>query len=383
VNVYDVGIDDQNYYMVMEYIEGSTLKEIIDRQAPLSIERVVDITLQVLAGLAHAHENGIVHRDIKPHNIMLTHDDRVKVTDFGISRMLRFSSSLTKTGTVMGTVHYFSPEQARGLEMGFPSDLYSLGVVLYEMLTGRLPFNGEENIAIALKHIQEPVPNPRKYNPHIPVDLLSVIHRVLEKQPEYRFQTAREMADALQKVTLHDVEPNSVQTTISSHVKEEPSRQSHLTQAYPKRRKKKSVAKKLVIGLISILCLFIFLVIGVKWMKSRSVADYQPPAVPVDNPHTDTKPNTTPESEPKPNTNNPNTNNHKIFKLIAGSFESKPNARKLQHDLKEKGFDSKIVEANSQGKKRYRVQVGQFKSLEEAQAKKDELQAAGFNAVLY
>jgi serine/threonine-protein kinase len=153
VNVYDAGQEGPLYYMVMEYVEGVTLKHLIQERGRLSAKEAFQIATQICDGLSHAHSHGIIHRDIKPHNIMCTSDGRYKVADFGIARLLRNSTNLTRTGTVMGSIHYFSPEQARGQEIGYPSDLYSLGIVLYEMGTGEVPFHANEDIAVALMHI--------------------------------------------------------------------------------------------------------------------------------------------------------------------------------------------------------------------------------------
>ena len=157
VNIFDVGQEDEIHYIVMEYIPGRNLKEIIQEEAPFSLNRALRITLQICEALRHAHEHNIVHRDIKPHNILMTADGTVKVTDFGIARAVT-ASGFTQTGVVMGSVQYFSPEQAKGLPVGPQSDLYSLGCILYEMLTGEVPFTGESPIAIALKHLQEEPP---------------------------------------------------------------------------------------------------------------------------------------------------------------------------------------------------------------------------------
>ncbi|PTX60247.1 serine/threonine protein kinase [Melghirimyces profundicolus] len=199
VNVYDAGSEGHTYYMVMEYIEGPTLMELIRDRGRIPPGEAVAIASQICDGLAHAHENGIVHRDIKPHNIMSTPGGHFKLTDFGISRSTR-SSTITKTGYVMGSVHYFSPEQARGEGAGYPSDLYSLGVVLFEMVTGRLPFDGEEAVAIALKHLQEPVPDPRTFSPDVPEELCRILSRAMEKMPEKRFGSARELGNALRNL---------------------------------------------------------------------------------------------------------------------------------------------------------------------------------------
>ncbi|MDF2875448.1 MAG: prkC, partial [Sporomusa sp.] len=167
VNIYDVGLDEQAYYIIMEYISGETLKDKIEREAPLPVETAVRISIEIAEALEHAHQNNLVHCDIKPHNILVTRSGRIKVTDFGIARAVT-SSTMTNSGTIIGSVHYFSPEQAKGAAVGAKSDIYSLGVVLYEMLTGHVPFTGESPISIALKHLQEEPKPPRELNPDIP-----------------------------------------------------------------------------------------------------------------------------------------------------------------------------------------------------------------------
>ncbi|GAX90420.1 Stk1 family PASTA domain-containing Ser/Thr kinase [Effusibacillus lacus] len=192
VNIYDVGVEDETYFIVMEYINGKTLKEIIQERAPLPVVEAVDIAKQICSALQHAHDHQIVHRDIKPHNIMIGKDGHVKVTDFGIARAVT-SSTITHNGSVIGSVHYFSPEQARGAITDVKSDIYSLGVVLYETLTGELPFSGETPISVALKHLQEHFVEPRQINPKIPQSVENIILKALAKNPEVRYQSAKEM----------------------------------------------------------------------------------------------------------------------------------------------------------------------------------------------
>ncbi|WP_083910616.1 Stk1 family PASTA domain-containing Ser/Thr kinase [Effusibacillus pohliae] len=192
VNIYDVGVEGETYFIVMEYINGKTLKEIIQERAPLPVAEAVEIAKQICSALQHAHERQIVHRDIKPHNIMIGRDGHVKVTDFGIARAVS-SSTITHNGSVIGSVHYFSPEQARGAITDVKSDIYSLGVVLYEMLTGELPFSGESPISVALKHLQEHFVEPRQLNPKIPQSVENIILKALAKNPEVRYQSAKEM----------------------------------------------------------------------------------------------------------------------------------------------------------------------------------------------
>jgi serine/threonine protein kinase/beta-lactam-binding protein with PASTA domain len=192
VSIYDVGQEEDTHYIVMEYIEGHNLNEIIIERAPLQADEAVRIAMQICDALEHAHQNHIIHRDIKPHNILIGKNGRVKVTDFGIARAVT-SSTITQTGSVVGSVHYFSPEHAKGVSTGEKSDLYSLGIVLYQMLTSKLPFFGESPISVALKHLQEEFEEPKKVNPHIPQSVENVILRAMRKNPSERYQSAREM----------------------------------------------------------------------------------------------------------------------------------------------------------------------------------------------
>lgn len=197
VSIYDVGEENDIYYIVMEYVEGHNLNEIIKERAPLQPDEAVRIAIQICDALDHAHHNHIIHRDIKPHNILIGNNGRVKVTDFGIARAVT-SSTITQTGSVLGSVHYFSPEHAKGVSTGEKSDLYSLGIVLYQMVTGKLPFLGESPISVALKHLQEPFEEPRVVNPNIPQSVENVILKSMRKNPAERYQSAKEMLDDLE-----------------------------------------------------------------------------------------------------------------------------------------------------------------------------------------
>ena len=194
VNVYDVGEEKGIYYIVMELVDGITLKNYIAKRGRLGYKEAVTIALQVSMGLEVAHRNHIIHRDIKPQNIIISRDGKVKVTDFGIAKA---ATSDTITSNVMGSVHYTSPEQARGGFSDEKSDVYSLGVTLYEMLTGEVPFDGETTVAIAIRHIQEPMPSPRKINPDIPYSVDQIVLKCCEKSQDRRYQNMQELASDL------------------------------------------------------------------------------------------------------------------------------------------------------------------------------------------
>ncbi len=200
IQVFDMGQEGSDYYMVMELLEGSTLKDLIQAQAPLSVPEAIRITVEILRGLGEAHQVGVIHRDIKPQNILRSKQNHWKLADFGIAHMESASTKLTKTGMMMGTVHYFSPEQARGEAVSYGSDLYSVGIMLYEMLTGYLPFDADEGIAIAIKHLQAPVPDPRAIRPDLPEAICHVLFRALEKTLDRRYQSAEEMIQDLQAI---------------------------------------------------------------------------------------------------------------------------------------------------------------------------------------
>ena len=200
VNVYDVGEDDGVYFIVMELVQGITLKNYIDMKGKLDIREALNISVQIASGLSAAHENRIIHRDIKPQNIIMSRDGKVKVTDFGIAKV---ADSTTVTTTAAGTVHYISPEQARGGYSDERSDIYSLGITMYEMVTGRVPFEGETNVAVALMHIQSEITPPRQLEPSIPVSFEKIILKCTQKKPERRYASARELIADLRKVLTH------------------------------------------------------------------------------------------------------------------------------------------------------------------------------------
>lgn len=244
VNIYDVGQDGGIYFIVMEFVQGRDLKTIMrEDPATFTVKKVVDIAIQICRALEHAHAKNVIHRDIKPHNILITDDGVVKVTDFGIARAVS-SATLTQTGMIIGSVHYFSPEQAKGANIGPQSDLYSLGVVLFELLTGQLPYSGDTPIAIALKHAQGDVPSLRKINPAVPVFLEKIVRTAMAKNLRERYQSARELRQDLERVVWREsdraaapVAPELEQTKVLNR--------SSIVQEETKVARKNSVWKKL------------------------------------------------------------------------------------------------------------------------------------------
>ncbi|HEY7537957.1 MAG TPA: protein kinase, partial [Gaiellaceae bacterium] len=198
VSIFDRGHAEDTYYIAMEFLDGRTLKELLIRNGPTPIPIAIDYARQILGGLAFAHRHGIVHRDIKPHNIVVGRDGRLKVTDFGIARS--GSSQMTEVGSIVGTAQYLSPEQARGSAVDARSDLYSLGIVLYEMLTGKVPFTGDAPVEIAMKHLSETPEPPSALRTAVPHDLDAIVMRALAKDPEQRYATAEEMDADLARV---------------------------------------------------------------------------------------------------------------------------------------------------------------------------------------
>lgn len=214
VNVYDVGDDNGLYYIVMELVEGITLKDYITRKGKLSVKESTSIAIQVSLGLQAAHNRGIIHRDVKPQNIIISTDGKVKLSDFGIAKA---TNSNTITSNVMGSVHYSSPEQVRGGFSNAKSDIYSLGVTLYEMVTGKVPFDGETTVAIAIKHLQEEIEAPSKYTPNLPYSLEQIILKCTQKSPERRYNNMAELIEDL-KHSLIDPQGNFVALTpLSAH----------------------------------------------------------------------------------------------------------------------------------------------------------------------
>lgn len=233
VNILDVGTQEDINYIVMEYVKGKTLKDVIKQVGKMNYETGISVAIQIARALDCAHRNKIIHRDVKPQNILVTEDGVMKVTDFGIAKSST-SSTITNTSTIMGSAHYLSPEQAKGSFIDCRTDLYSLGVVLYEMVTGTVPFQADSAVTIALKHIQEEVVPPKKLNSKIPDSLNKLILKAMEKEPSKRYQSAKEMIADLQKIKdnpnarIDDDDDDNEHTIIMSAVTEEIAKQNDI-----------------------------------------------------------------------------------------------------------------------------------------------------------
>ena len=217
VEMYDVGEDDGLYYIVMEYIEGKTLKQLIKKRGSLTLSEAIDIMLQLTDGISHAHDSYIIHRDLKPQNIMIREDGSIKITDFGIAMALN-STQLTQTNSVMGSVHYLPPEQASGKGSTIRSDIYSMGILFYELLTGTLPFRGDNAVEIALKQLRDEIPSIRKKNQAIPQSVENVVIKATAKNPKNRYTDAKEMhADLLTVLNDERIDEKKIEFKYPEH----------------------------------------------------------------------------------------------------------------------------------------------------------------------
>lgn len=284
VEMYDVGEDDGSYFIVMEFVDGKTLKNLIKRRGSLTLSEVVDIMMQLTSAIACAHDSYIIHRDIKPQNVLILDDGTVKITDFGIAMALG-SNELTQTNSVMGSVHYLPPEQANGSGATIKSDIYSLGILMYELLTGKLPFKGDNAVEIAIKQMKEPIPSVCKISSEIPQSIENIILRACAKNPKNRYDSVNQMREdistALREEHSHD----------ARYVYEYPEQdleETKVMKALPKSKNMKEENKddkktnkaikiaSIIAGILVLLCLFVFFILpkitGGKTVKIPDVA---------------------------------------------------------------------------------------------------------------
>ena len=295
VEVYDVGEEDGQCYIVTEYIEGKTLKQLLKKRETLTLPEVIDIMLQLTDGLAHAHESYIIHRDIKPQNIMILDNGLVKITDFGIAMALN-ATQLTQTNSVMGSVHYLPPEQANGKSATVKSDIYSLGILMYELITGSVPFKGDNAVEIALKHMKEKIPSIRKQNPTIPQSVENIVIKATAKNPRNRYDSVKEMHDDLEvcmekenakKVTFEYPE-NDIDDSEPITKKKEKNKIEKPNVEYTE-KKEESIEEDIletpkkrntVILLLTGIVLFLLIIAGIFWLSStKEVKDVIVPNV--------------------------------------------------------------------------------------------------------
>ncbi len=244
VNLLDVGVEGEFRYLVLEYVSGNTLKDVIRQRGRLEADKAIQITVRILSALQHAHDNGIIHRDIKPQNVLIYSSGHVKVSDFGIARMTN-AFTISKGDTVLGSVHYSSPEQATGSVVEAPSDIYSTGVVLYEMLTGRVPFVGDTPVAVAMQHINDAPPQVKELAPETPPAVIAVLMKALAKSPKDRYQSAREMAEALQNAKDGIVDPAAVAAVTQLYAYPQPQQEPQPVKSRPQQSMgKKRLSRK-------------------------------------------------------------------------------------------------------------------------------------------
>lgn len=273
VEMYDVGEDKGNYFIVMEYIDGKTLKSLIKRRGALTLPEVVDIMTQLCSAIMCAHDSYIIHRDIKPQNVLILEDGRVKITDFGIAMALN-SNELTQTNSVMGSVHYLPPEQANGSGSTIKSDIYSLGILMYELLTGKVPFKGDNAVEIAIKQMKEPIPSICAANPDIPQSIENIVLKACAKNPKNRYDSVKEMYDDIKNALTEDgLRQTRITYPYPEHELEETKVMPNLsrlekkpvehTQHQNKKNKKKDTVLWTVGGifaaLVALICLFVII----------------------------------------------------------------------------------------------------------------------------
>lgn len=271
VEMYDVGEDDGKYFIVMEYVDGKTLKSLVKKRGPLTLSEVIDIMLQITSGMACAHNSYIIHRDIKPQNILIMDDGRVKITDFGIAMALN-SNELTQTNSVMGSVHYLPPEQANGSGATIKSDIYSMGILMYELLTGKIPFKGENAVEIAIKQMNEQIPSVRDFDESIPQSIENIILKACAKNPKNRYESASEMYEDIKTALnpersdeariVYHFDEKELDTTkkIGKLTREEITKEKDL-EIKEKKQNKALIIGGIIVGIIAFILLLVLVII--------------------------------------------------------------------------------------------------------------------------
>ena len=281
VEMYDVGEDDGKYFIVMEYVDGKTLKGLIKKRGPLNLSESIDIMLQLTSGIACAHQSYIIHRDIKPQNVMILEDGRVKITDFGIAMALN-NNELTQTNSVMGSVHYLPPEQASGNSSTTKSDIYSLGILMFELLTGKVPFKGENAVEIAIKHMKDQIPSVCKFNPSIPQSVENIILRACAKNPKNRYETVAEMYEDLK--TCLDVSRLEEKRIVYKYKEHNLEETKNMSKVQPKKEKNNDNSDKninIALKILGVVCVFI-VIIGLAFILIFSSSGKKEVKVPSD-----------------------------------------------------------------------------------------------------
>ncbi len=287
VEMYDVGEDDGNYFIVMEYVEGKSLKSLIKKRGGLTLPEVLDIMLQLTDGIACAHNSYIIHRDIKPQNILVLDDGRVKITDFGIAQALK-RGELTETNSVMGSVHYLPPEQANGTGTTIKSDIYSLGIVMFELLTGKVPFKGENAVEIAIKQMKEPMPDIHAYKDGIPQSIENIILKATAKNPKNRYDSVLEMQEDIKTALSKEREdekrivfryPESDNEQEEKETISRSEKNAELEDLFEKEKEKKSNKRLWIIGLIILFIAFVICFVIFVLPSFKKVPDVKVPNV--------------------------------------------------------------------------------------------------------
>ncbi|MEG2322322.1 MAG: Stk1 family PASTA domain-containing Ser/Thr kinase [Bacilli bacterium] len=264
VEMYDVGEDDGRYYIVMEYVDGKTLKSLVKKRGALTLPEVVDIMCQLTSAITCAHDSYIIHRDIKPQNVLILEDGRIKITDFGIAVALN-SNELTQTNSVMGSVHYLPPEQANGSGATIKSDIYSLGILMYELIIGKVPFKGDNAVEIAIKQMKDPIPSICKQNPDIPQSIENIILKACAKNPKNRYNSVSEMYEDIKNaLSVEALKEPRITYKYPEHELEETKIMPNLKQVEPKKKKNNKDKVLWITGgvtaiLVSLVCLFIII----------------------------------------------------------------------------------------------------------------------------